>query len=58
MATSNDNVLLAALLSLPERVGEVAAGAFFDPLQLLLGGLLGKGEAGQLALHTQPSQQY
>jgi hypothetical protein len=52
MAASDFNTLRAALSSLPEHLSEISSHDIVRaPLQLLLGGLLGEGEAGQLALH-------
>jgi hypothetical protein len=55
MAASDLNVLRAPLLSPPKRLGEVCRHDIVrTPLQLLLGGLLGEGEDGQLTLHPCP----
>jgi hypothetical protein len=52
MAASDFNTLRAALSSLPEHLSEIRShDVVRTPLQLLLGDLLGEGEAGQLALH-------
>jgi hypothetical protein len=59
MATSNLNVVLAVLLSHRRSASaKSAAVAFFVPPSTPSGGLLGEGEASQLTLHTQPSQQH
>ncbi len=56
MAASNLHAILAALVSLPERLGYCLA-ISYSSLQLLQGGLLGEGEYGQLALQPQPTHQ-
>ncbi len=52
MAASDLHSLLAALISSPEHLGDFWNSAISHPppLQLLLGGLLGEGEASQLLL--------
>jgi hypothetical protein len=55
MAASNLHALQAALLLPPERLGEVRRCAISrTPISVLIGGLLSKNEAGQLALCPRP----
>jgi hypothetical protein len=50
-STADCNTLFAVLMSPPECLGKVCSCAISRiPLPILLGGLLGKGEAGQSAL--------
>jgi hypothetical protein len=52
MAGRDLHALIAALISPPERLGKVCCTeSFYTPLPLLLGGLLGEGDASQLTLH-------
>jgi hypothetical protein len=57
--TAGDLHALLAVLVLPlVRLGEVHRRAIsHTPLQLLLGGILGEGEADPLTLHPQPTHQ-
>ncbi len=58
MSPASRHTLLTVLVSLVDRLGEVRRCAISGILLLcLLGGLLGEGEAGQLALHLQLSHQ-
>ncbi len=55
MAVSDLHALQAALLLTPERLGKVRRRAISrTPISVLIGGLLSKNEAGQLALRPQP----
>ncbi len=58
MATNDLHTLLPAFVSLPEHLGNLCTMQFLaPPVQLLLGGLLGEGEASQLLLHPSPTHQ-
>ncbi len=55
MAASDLHSLQAALLLLPERLGEVRRRAISrTPISVLIGGLLSENEGGQLALRPRP----
>ncbi len=55
MAASHLHALQATLSLPPERLGEVCRRAIFHTfISVLIGGLLSKNEASQLALHPQP----
>jgi hypothetical protein len=55
---ADSDTLFAALVSQPERLGEVRRRAISrTPLPILLRGLLGEGEAGKLSLHLWPTHQ-
>jgi hypothetical protein len=55
MPVSNRDTHFGALISLPERLGEVHCCAISRaPCLFLLGSLLGEGEAGQLTLCLRP----
>jgi hypothetical protein len=55
MASSDLHALQAALLLLPERLGEVRRRAISrTPISVLIGGLLSENEAGQLTLRPRP----
>ncbi len=50
------HALLPSAVFLPERLGKVCRRAIYHtPPHLLVGGLLGEGETGQLAIHHQAS---
>ncbi len=55
MAPSDLHALQAALLSPPERLGEVRRSAISrTPISVLIGGLLSENEGGQLSLRPRP----
>ncbi len=55
MAAGDLHSLQAALLLAPERLGEIRHRAIsHTPIPILLEGLLGENEAGQLALRPRP----
>jgi hypothetical protein len=57
-STADRGALFAALISPPERLGEVRRCAISrTPLPILQGGLLGDGEHRQLSLRLQPTHQ-
>jgi hypothetical protein len=59
MVTDKLHALQAALSLLLNCLGEVCRHAISrTPIPALLGGLLSKCEAGQLALHPQPTNQH
>ena len=58
LGPSDVAIIFAAIKSPPERHGDVCRHAISrTPLQLLLRGLLGEGESGQLVLRPRPTHQ-
>ncbi len=58
MAADDLDALLTSLVSLPECLGDLRNHAIsHNPLQLLLGGLVGESEISQIALQPRPIHQ-